>query len=423
MTAQDSYPVLSLDQLALAGVDIEDEIQFGCRVAVFLRSDSSPVTTGDRVRFTDSTDGVVVEVTDVQETAVSDVTWTQVEAEGGDFSSVAAWQEEVVAGQPGTSQDLLGASLVWIRFEQIKPRPLVPARPTAEDLQLPAGYRHVYSGKVRDLFISPDGNLLLVASDRISAYDWVLSPAVPQKGAVLTQMSLWWFSQLADVVPNHVITDEVPAGVKGRAVECRNLEIFPVECVVRGYLTGSGLADYHATGSVCGVQLPDGLRDGDRLPEPIFTPATKAAVGDHDENIDFDRMSTILGSNIANKLRDLSLTLYSRAEKICRERGIVLADTKFEFGQDSAGTVVLADEVLTPDSSRFWPLETWEPGKAQQSFDKQFARDWLTSPESGWDRNSGEPPPPLPQRVVEQTASKYREAFRRLTGMDFPAQD
>ena len=407
------------ERLALTDGEIEDEVLNGSRVAMFVVGDESTIFPGDRIQLADSDDGVIVEVVDVERTTVAGVTWEQIEAEDGEFATVTEWREAAVACLTDDDQDGPYTRLTWIRFRQVSPRPSVPSRPTTGDFELPPGYRHIYSGKVRDLFRTPDGNLLLVASDRISAYDWVLSPAVPEKGAVLTQMSLWWFRQLADVVPNHILTDRVPGTVRGRAVECKSLEIFPVECVVRGYLTGSGLADYRATGQVCGVKLPDGLRDGDRLPEPIFTPATKAAVGEHDENIDFDRMTQILGTGVANELRELSLALYERAETICRERGIVLADTKFEFGRDHEARVVLADEVLTPDSSRFWPLETWQPGQPQQSFDKQFARDWLTSAESGWDRNPGHPPPPLPDWVVARTAAKYREALERLTGSEF----
>jgi len=282
-----------------------------------------------------------------------------------------------------------------------------------------AGARHVHSGKVRDLYALDDGSLLMVASDRISAFDFVLTPTIPDKGAILTQLSLWWFERLSDLVPNHVLSTEVPAPVRGRALVCERLEMFPVECVARGYLTGSGLLDYRATGAVCGIALPHGLTDGSRLPGPIFTPATKAAVGDHDENISYDAVATALGTEVADELRDLTLRIYGRAEQVARERGIILADTKLEFGRRGDGTVVLADEVLTPDSSRFWPADRWAPGQAQPSYDKQFVRNWLLSSESGWDRESGEPPPPLPDHVVEQTRATYVEAFRRLTGHRF----
>jgi phosphoribosylaminoimidazole-succinocarboxamide synthase len=281
------------------------------------------------------------------------------------------------------------------------------------------GATHLHSGKVRDLYRLPDDNLLMVASDRISAYDHLLRPGIPDKGVILTQMSLWWFDQLADLVPNHVVSSDVPAPVAGRAVVCEELQMFPVECVARGYLTGSGLADYRAGGAVCGVPLPEGLEDGSRLPEPIFTPATKAALGDHDENISFEQVAATVGDEVAATLRDLTLRVYGRAEQVARERGIVLADTKLEFGARPDGTVVLADEVLTPDSSRFWPADQWQPGRPQQSFDKQYVRDWLTSPESGWDRSGDAPPPPLPDTVVHNTRARYVEAYERLTGRSF----
>ena len=289
---------------------------------------------------------------------------------------------------------------------------------------LPAGYEHLYSGKVRDLYGTPGGDLLFVASDRISAYDWVLPTTIPDKGRVLTALSQWWFDRLSDVAPNHVISYEVPASVTGRAMVCERLDMLPVECVARRYLTGSGLSDYRATGAVCGVTLPDGLVDGSRLPAPIFTPATKAELGEHDENVDFAQVAATVGEQTADELRDLTLAVYGRAEAIARERGLLLADTKFEFGwgaADSAydGRLVLADEVLTPDSSRYWPAETWSPGRAQESFDKQFVRDWLTSPQSGWDRHGSTPPPPLPDEVVERTRAKYIEAYERLTGRSF----
>ena len=282
------------------------------------------------------------------------------------------------------------------------------------------GARHLHSGKVRDLYeLDSSGDLLMVASDRISAYDFLLTPGIPDKGEILTRMSLWWFEQLADLVPNHVVSTQVPERVRGRALVCERLEMFPVECVARGYLTGSGLLDYDATGEVCGVPLPDGLVDGSRLPEPIFTPATKAAVGEHDENVSFDAVVRTVGQETAESLRDLTLAIYARAEGIARGRGIILADTKFEFGARPDGTIVLADEVLTPDSSRFWPADTWQPGQSQHSYDKQYVRDWLTSPESGWDRASDTPPPPLPERVVEKTRERYVQAYEQLTGERF----
>ena len=281
------------------------------------------------------------------------------------------------------------------------------------------GARHLHSGKVRDLFELADGTLLMVASDRISAFDFVLTPAIPDKGEILTRMSLWWFDQLSGLIDNHVISTDVPESVAGRAVVCERLAMFPVECVARGYLTGSGLIDYRATGEVCGNPLPKGLEDGSRLPEPIFTPATKAAVGEHDENVDYDAVVDAVGDDIAAQLRMLTLTVYGKAEEIARARGIILADTKLEFGARPDGTIVLADEVLTPDSSRFWPADDWQPGRAQTAYDKQYVRDWLLSPASGWDRSSGEPPPPLPDAVVEQTRATYIEAFERLTGTSF----
>ncbi len=281
------------------------------------------------------------------------------------------------------------------------------------------GLQHVYSGKVRDLYALPDGRLLFVASDRISAYDWVLPTPIPDKGRVLTALSRWWFERLADVVPNHVLSYDVPAEFAGRAMVCERLEMYPVECVARGYLTGSGLAEYQAGGGVCGVPLPPGLSDGSRLPEPIFTPATKAELGEHDENVDFGHVERAVGAATAAELRRLTLAVYARGEQIARGRGIVLADTKLEFGRRADGTIVLADEVLTPDSSRFWPLASWEPGHAQPSYDKQYVRDWLTSTASGWDRHSGEAPPPLPADVVEATRAKYIEAYERITGEAF----
>ena len=285
-------------------------------------------------------------------------------------------------------------------------------------LEIP-GATHLHSGKVRDLYTLEDGNLLMVASDRISAFDFVLTPGIPDKGEILTRMSLWWFEQLADVVPNHVISTQVPERVRGRALVCERLEMFPVECVARGYLTGSGLVDYRATGAVCGIDLPDGLVDGSRLPEPIFTPATKAELGEHDENVSFAHVVDTIGRDDAEALRDLTLRIYARAEQIARERGIILADTKLEFGRRADGTIVLADEVLTPDSSRFWPADGYQPGRSQASFDKQFVRDWLASSASGWDRASDTPPPALPDDIVEKTRRRYVQAYELLTGSPF----
>jgi phosphoribosylaminoimidazole-succinocarboxamide synthase len=278
-------------------------------------------------------------------------------------------------------------------------------------------YTHIASGKVRDLYEMDDGRLLFVASDRISAYDFVLATTIPDKGAVLTAMSIWWFEQLADVVPNHVLSTDVPPEFAGRAMICERLEMLPVECIARGYLTGSGLADYRRTGAVSGLPLPAGLVDGSRLPEPLFTPSTKAPIGEHDENISLGDVEDTVGTAAADELRRLTLAAYGRAEEIARERGIIVADTKFEFGRRGAGgPIILADEVLTPDSSRFWPADLYEPGHAQPSYDKQYVRDWLTSPASGWDRASDTPPPALPDDVVERTRAKYIEAYEKLTG-------
>ncbi|MGJ5591791.1 phosphoribosylaminoimidazolesuccinocarboxamide synthase [Micrococcus lylae] len=297
----------------------------------------------------------------------------------------------------------------------------------AEALQLP-GWRHVYSGKVRDLYEPKDAapgeseTLLVVASDRISAYDVILDPPIPDKGAVLTQLSLWWFEQLAGTVENHVVSTDVPEQVAGRAMVVKRLDMFPVECIARGYLTGSGLAEYRESGTVTGLPLPEGLVDGSKLEPAIFTPSAKAEVGEHDENITFAQMTERVGAEAAAALRDLTLDVYTRAEQIAREAGIILADTKVEFGTDPvSGAIVLGDEVLTPDSSRFWDAEDYEPGRPQASFDKQFVRDWLTSAESGWDKSSGEQPPALPEDVVAKTRARYVEAYERLTGRRFDA--
>ena len=287
------------------------------------------------------------------------------------------------------------------------------------------GWTHRFSGKVRDVY-APDGPhpagdvLMLVASDRVSAYDHVLPTPVPGKGAVLTALSRWWFDQLADVVDNHLTDAPVPAQVADRAVVVRALDMLPVECVARGYLSGSGTVEYDRSGSVCGVPLPSGLLEGSRLPEPVFTPATKAAVGEHDENVDFDRVVSDVGRATAEELRRITLAVYARAAAVTERAGILLADTKLELGRlrGGDGRLVLGDEVLTPDSSRFWPADGWAPGRAQPSLDKQVVRDWLTSPASGWDRAGHAPPPPLPPEVVERTAAGYREVYRRLTGGD-----
>ncbi|WP_328524412.1 phosphoribosylaminoimidazolesuccinocarboxamide synthase [Kribbella sp. NBC_00359] len=278
------------------------------------------------------------------------------------------------------------------------------------------GAKHVHSGKVRDLYELESGDLLMVASDRMSAFDWILEPGIPDKGKVLTAMSLWWFEQLD--MPNHILSTDVPADVAGRAVVCERLAMFPVECVARGYLSGSGLLDYNDTGAVCGIPLPPGLVEGSRLDEPIFTPATKAELGEHDENVSYDAVVATVGAETAAALRDLTLAVYTRARAMAEERGIILADTKFEFGARADGTIVLADEVLTPDSSRFWPADQWAPGKQQPSYDKQIVRDWLQF-DSGWDRHSGEAPPPLSDEVVERTRNAYISAYEQLTGRKF----
>ena len=273
----------------------------------------------------------------------------------------------------------------------------------------------LHKGKVRELYASDDGQLLMVATDDISAFDFVLESPIPDKGVILTQLSLWWFDQLSEVVPNHVLSREVPAAVAGRAVRCERLDMVPVECVVRGYLTGSGWLEYQESGTAGGIELPGGLVDGSRLPEPIFTPTTKAPLGEHDESMSPAAVIDLVGADLAARIRELTLAVYDRAEAIARQRGLILADTKFEFGRRPDGTVVLADEVLTPDSSRFWDAEGWRPGHALPSYDKQFVRDWLLNA-SGWDRLSGKPPPPLPADIVAATRTRYLQAYERLTG-------
>ena len=274
------------------------------------------------------------------------------------------------------------------------------------------GWDHLRSGKVRDLYTNSFGQLLIVASDRISAFDYILPTSIPGKGKLLTQLSLFWFDMFADLVPNHLISVDVPDVVKDRAVIVKPLQMFPIECVARGYLTGSGWVEYQNSQSVTGIALPTGLQDGSKLPESIFTPATKAEMGDHDENISFEKASTIVGESDAQTLRSLTLQLYTTALVYAASRGIILADTKFEFGRDDDGKICLGDEALTPDSSRFWAADSWKPGGAQPSFDKQYVRDWLLA--SGWDRKS--PPPELPQEVVEKTRERYESAFTLLTG-------
>ncbi|MFJ5988096.1 phosphoribosylaminoimidazolesuccinocarboxamide synthase [Lentzea sp. NPDC092896] len=282
-----------------------------------------------------------------------------------------------------------------------------------------ADYQHVARGKVRDLYDVDDELLLFVASDRISAYDHILSTEIPDKGRVLTAMSVFWFERLA---PNHLVAFDdprIPAEVRGRALLVRKLRMVDVECVARGYLTGSGMADYTATGAVCGIELPSGLVEASELDPPIFTPASKAEIGAHDENVSFDVIAEKHGVELASKLRDRTIELYSEARAYALTRGLILADTKFEFGLDASGEPILADEVFTPDSSRYWPAEGYEPGRVQPSFDKQYVRDWLTSSESGWDRKSDAPPPALPANVVEATRQRYVEAYERLTGRSF----
>ena len=283
----------------------------------------------------------------------------------------------------------------------------------------------VARGKVRDVHEVDADHLLLVATDRLSAYDVVLPTTVPDKGAVLTGLSVWWFEQLADLLPNHLVSARVrdlPAALqphadrlRGRTMLCRRLDMVPVECVARGYLTGSGLADYRVTGGIVGQPLPPGLEDGSRLPEPVFTPATKAAVGDHDENVPYDAVERAVGPELAAELRRLTLAVYGRGAAVAEARGLLLADTKLELGHDRDGVLTLGDEVLTPDSSRYWPADGWQPGRPQPSFDKQYVRDWLDA--SGWDRTA--PGPELPDDVVERTRAKYVEAYERLTGSSF----
>ena len=274
------------------------------------------------------------------------------------------------------------------------------------------GWSHLRSGKVRDLYTNDAGQLLIVASDRISAFDYILPTLIPGKGALLTQLSLFWFEMFSDLVPNHLISTHVPNSVKDRAVIVKSLEMFPIECVARGYLAGSGWVEYQDHQSVTEIPLPAGLLNGSKLPENIFTPATKAQMGDHDENISFARATDLIGETDAQTLRELTLALYSTAHDYAATRGIILADTKFEFGHDSAGKICLGDEALTPDSSRFWSADTWKPGGAQPSFDKQYLRDWLLA--SGWDRKSQ--PPELPDEIVEKTRERYQTAFTLLTG-------
>jgi phosphoribosylaminoimidazole-succinocarboxamide synthase len=286
-----------------------------------------------------------------------------------------------------------------------------------------ADYPLVATGKVRSLHDVDADHLLMVASDRMSAFDHILDSEIPDKGRVLTAMSVFFFELLADVVPNHLAAPaddpRIPADVRGRALLVRKLEMVPFECVARGYLTGSGIIDYRRTGAVCGVALPEGLVEASQLPEPIFTPATKAALGEHDENVDLQTVVDSLGAETATALRDATLRVYDHAAQHAKRHGVILADTKFEFGFDESGTLVLGDEVLTPDSSRYWPVDGYQAGNVQPSFDKQFVRNWLTSPASGWDRGSGTPPPALPADVVASTRARYIEAYERISGRSF----
>jgi phosphoribosylaminoimidazole-succinocarboxamide synthase len=270
----------------------------------------------------------------------------------------------------------------------------------------------LHSGKVRDVYADGD-DLILVATDRISVYDVVLPTPIPDKGKLLTQLSLWWFEQLGDLVPNHVISGtDVPAEFAGRAIRCRRLEIIPVECIARGYLAGSGLKEYEKSGAISGVPLPPGLVEGSRLPEPIFTPTTKAPIGEHDEFITYDEVVAQIGAQTAAELRRITLEVYRRGAELTAERGIIAADTKIELGRAPDGTLVLADEVLTSDSSRFWPTDRWQPGRSQYAFDKQIVRDWATG--TGWDKRP--PAPEIPPEVAEATRARYIEVYERITG-------
>lgn len=282
-------------------------------------------------------------------------------------------------------------------------------------------YQHLASGKVREIYGIDDDHLLLVATDRISAYDYILDSTIPDKGRILTAMSVFFFG-LVDA-PNHLAgppdDPRIPDEVLGRALVVKRLEMLPVECVARGYLTGSGLLDYQATGKVCGIALPPGLVEASKFAEPLFTPATKAELGLHDENISFAKVIELVGGVRANQLRDRTLQIYVQAADHALKKGIIIADTKFEFGTDSTGNLLLADEVFTPDSSRYWPAADYRPGVVQTAFDKQFVRNWLTSPESGWDRHGDLPPPPLPDDIIEATRGRYIEAYERISGLDF----
>ncbi len=282
-------------------------------------------------------------------------------------------------------------------------------------------YQHLASGKVRELYRIDDDHLLFVATDRISAFDFILDSAIPDKGRILTAMSVFFFGLVS--APNHLAgppdDPRIPAEVLGRALVVRRLDMVPIECVARGYLTGSGLLDYQRTGAVCGIGLPPGLVEASKFDEPLFTPATKAEFGAHDENISFARATELVGAARADQLRDLTLQTYRQAADHALAKGIIIADTKFEFGVDDAGQIVLADEVFTPDSSRYWPADTYTEGVVQPSFDKQFVRNWLTGPDSGWDRRGDQPPPPLPAEIVDATRQRYIEAYERISGLKF----
>ena len=286
-------------------------------------------------------------------------------------------------------------------------------------------YTHLASGKVRELYRIDDDHLLFVASDRISAFDYVLASEIPDKGRILTAMSVFFFDYLQQAIgaANHLAgpadDERIPEQVLGRALVVRRLDMVPVECVARGYLTGSGIIDYRNTGEVCGIPLPEGLTEASKFATPIFTPATKAELGQHDENVSFESVAATVGAELAAALRDRTLELYTAAAAHALERGIILADTKFEFGTDEQGTLVLADEVFTPDSSRYWPADSYQEGVVQPSFDKQFVRNWLTGPESGWDRHGDVPPPALPPDVVDATRARYIEAYERISGLRF----
>ncbi|OBI49377.1 phosphoribosylaminoimidazolesuccinocarboxamide synthase [Mycobacterium kyorinense] len=282
-------------------------------------------------------------------------------------------------------------------------------------------YQHLASGKVRELYRVDDEHLLFVATDRISAFDYVLDSTIPDKGRILTAMSVFFFDFVE--APNHLAgppdDPRIPDEVLGRALVVRNLEMLPVECVARGYLTGSGLLDYQASGTLCGIPLPPGLVEASKFPTPLFTPATKAELGQHDENISFARVTEMVGAVRANQLRDRTLQTYVQAADHALRKGIIIADTKFEFGIDNRGELVLADEVFTPDSSRYWPADDYRPGVVQNSFDKQFVRNWLTGPESGWDRAGSQPPPPLPDDIIDATRDRYVDAYQRISGLRF----